>query len=583
MAKNFNNRPANTVNTDFYNPYTFVELNNDNYVMSLDSDEEKDLDFVHDIPFENGYSGKIQVEFESMTKFCVLGSGEHHTNVNNRYYVPGSSIKGMLRSITEMITFANMKNGIEDNRYSMRDLTPGSPYELKNGEQRPGFLFKVNGKYYIQETTARKVSYSEMEDMIEGFASKRDSFERAKDISTKYALINNKKFMGDNGIWFFSGSMKTKNPAKSKQHEYLFSIPSKFSDSAFVVDETDDETGVFDDFVFIHEKENPNSSWNYWKEKVSKKVDYNKFDDVSRDGIVPVFFREEDGEIIDFGLSYLYRQPYYNTVHDLLPKTFLDDENELDLVQGMFGFVNVHGKSLKGRIVVGNAMLDESIRPDGKAQTFIMGAPKPTFYPFYIEQKGNKKKTYFDDDAKISGYKRYLIRDNAIESRIPRSNTTSTFYPMPEHTIFSTEIYFHNLKDYELGALLCAITFNKNQDKCFHSLGYAKPFGYGKIKVNRCALIEKDLQANDEKNNGKDIEFFYKAFDTLIDDCGIRKIFDKVISDLKHISSGNYVSKVGGIRYPKTGMETKNPNEKNNEFVAIKKSNLNINDFSPIK
>ena len=35
----------------------------------------------------------------------------------------------------------------------------------------------------------------------------------------------------------------------------------------------------------------------------------------------------------------------------------------------------------------------------------------------------------------------------------------------------------------EIGALLSAITFHKN-DLCYHSIGMAKPLGYGKIKLS---------------------------------------------------------------------------------------------------
>ena len=45
-------------------------------------------------------------------------------------------------------------------------------------------------------------------------------------------------------------------------------------------------------------------------------------------------------------------------------------------------------------------------------------------------------------------------------------------------------LHIHNLKDYELGALLAAITFCNKYEKCYHSLGYAKPFGYGNRDEN---------------------------------------------------------------------------------------------------
>ncbi len=42
---------------------------------------------------------------------------------------------------------------------------------------------------------------------------------------------------------------------------------------------------------------------------------------------------------------------------------------------------------------------------------------------------------------------------------------------------------FHNLRKIEIGALLSALTFHNHTNTYFHSLGGAKPFGYGKVQI----------------------------------------------------------------------------------------------------
>ncbi len=585
MAKNFGNNknfnlPKKQVEKNFYNPYSFVGLSND--VLTLDNSEDNNevdnLNYVQDVPFEDGYSGKIEIDFESLTKFCVLGAEEHNTNICGRYYVPGSSIKGMLRTVFEMITFSNIKNNIEDNKYSMRNLH-SNDYELKDlkkGDQKPGFIIKVNGEYYIQECEFTRYRYEDpkrIETTISDIYKNLDifKFKRAK-TKEKYNLLKTRFMYDNNGndaMWFFSG------PMANKKHEFLLSIPTFSEKKSLIISEN-----VWNEFLFIHEEENENDSWKYWRGILKN---YKSFDDVKKEGVVPCFFRKREGNIIDLGLAYLYRVPYPKSIHHYLPQN-LRNNRGIDIAQAVFGYVNSKD-ALKGRVIVGNSLLGKDAKP-GKAQTFIMGAPKPTYFQFYVKQDKQKfdkngkpiTNTFFTNNAQINGYKRYLIHNKEIEGNEPQSKVTSTFYPMPENTKFTTTVYFHNLLDYELGALLSAITFCKNQHTCFHSLGYAKPFGYGKLRVEDCKITV--IEANSDINNGKNADDFYKAFNNLISDCDLKRQLEDVLTDLITISRGQY-NPVKEIRYPKSGMES-TAKDKNNEFVAIQNNkNLSIKNFSP--
>lgn len=122
----------------------------------------------------------------------------------------------------------------------------------------------------------------------------------------------------------------------------------------------------------------------------------------------------------------------------------------------------------------------------------------------------------------------------------------SSFIALKAGASFKTIIYIHNLRPYELGALLAALTFC-NHKECYHSLGYAKPFGYGKMKLTDIKLT---LENND--NNGHTLKL-----DSLINDFR-RKIaentlisvneYDKYIEPLIRIAAGKYKERI--IRYP---------------------------------
>jgi CRISPR/Cas system CSM-associated protein Csm3 (group 7 of RAMP superfamily) len=64
-----------------------------------------------DYPFKDGVSGKITLNIEAMTDIFVRDSKEDRSfhNINGKYFIPGSSIKGMLRSTLEIVTLGKLR------------------------------------------------------------------------------------------------------------------------------------------------------------------------------------------------------------------------------------------------------------------------------------------------------------------------------------------------------------------------------------------------------------------------------------------------------------------------------------------
>lgn len=537
------------INKDFYNPYTFVPFAN--YVYSLDESEEKELSAVHDIPVKGALSGHINVDFEAQTPFCVRkGTGDQSMNVNGSYYVPGTTIKGMVRSVFDILAFANARNGIANNRYSMRDLHSGD-YELNATDkpQKAGFLVRIKGKYYIQESNKyRSYDYN----YIEKHTGKEDLKSQRK-VEDKYKLIY--RFTKDEdkktAMWFFSGSMTT------KEHEFMFVLPEFKEDELISIN-----NDVWDDFIFIHEKENKNEAWKYWKRIIKN---YNCVSDINEDkkpAVVPCFFRKDKDKntVKDLGFSYLYRQPYSKKIHDFLPSAH--KSSGIDLGDAIFGYVK-DNKALKGRVLFESAFIKDA-RLAGK-QTFIMGSPKPTYYPFYLQQNNRgedgKLNTYFNIST-LSGAKRYVLQSEAKIGDKPKSKVTTSFIPLDKGTRFSARISFHNLHDYELGALIAAITFC-NKSGCFHSMGFAKPFGYGRMKVTGCEITNC---------SSTDKDALIKIFlDKITSRCGITtEEWEKSVSKLFKIASTVIDDKDKVVRYPI--MDHK-------EFENIKNKKWSLSDF----
>lgn len=538
-----------TVNKDFFNPYTFVPFADNVYLLD---DKEKEM-LSHDIPFENHLSGTIFVDFESITPFCVCGEDGNNTNISGKFFIPGTSLKGMIRNVFEIITMSNARNGIANKRYSMRDLR-NNAYELKaaNHPQKSGFLIQINGKTFIHPCTNEKCSYKEIE-RDEGISGLKE----CRSVKDKYAKLESPIVEYEDGsftMWFFSGFMN------NKKHEFLFDIPKTFNNLIPL------KENEYQEFIFIHEKENENASWKFWKRKLKN---YKSVEDIKKDGyrgIVPCFFRtktDNEGKICvkDLGFSFLYRQPYQKKVHDFLPSAY--NQDGIDMAQSVFGYVE-GSESLKGRVQFETSFIESAT--EQRAQTFILGSPKPTYYPFYLSQDDPEKlHTYFSDRTHLSGFKRYLIQKTASSGKIPPSKVTKTFVPLSANTKFVSKIHFHNLRDFELGALIAAITFCNQQSSCFHSLGIAKPYGYGKLRVNNISVSLRDGQKLD----------YYQAF--------ISKLCDKIHlkGEKEYLENLSYLFKVASGRYD-SQKSIRYPQMNDKEFETIKNQKLSLSDFSPI-
>jgi len=549
--------PYNNTIDKYYNPYNFSPISKRVYKPSW-----RNM-ISQDIPFSDGISGSIDVTFEALTPLIIKEGKDkpESVNLNGKPFIPGTSVKGMIRNVLEILSLAKMGPGVKDNRYSMRDLTPTNrDYTLKGRQDdiKAGFLVKLKGKYgLIKSPNFDHISY---DDIGSGFGINGRSIKTTPDVSNKYKLLGKQNpFIKDanNDVWLavFTGGMQ------NKEHEFYFKIPT---DPIKVYNIPE----AMKNFLFVYEHEVKSESWRFWKTKI-KNLDHDPtFADLSAElCYAPVFYTIEDKKISSMGLAFLHRELYTNSIHDFLDANHKSDD--FDLAQCIFG---TSDHDLKGRVQFSPAFVEMN----GKAiahnsDKIILGSPKPTFYPFYLKQDKNSKfaSTFSDDEGKINGWKRYLVHDRFTITKFEKWNKKIgiEINPLPEGVTFTTKIRFHNLKPQELGALLSALTFHNNSDKCFHLIGMAKPLGYGKLKLTD---IKISVPGKTDKLTDY-MELFEKEL------CReVSSSFDewkKDITPLLAIATGNYNK---AIHYPGQGKEK--PFE---DFKAIKNKDQSIADFSP--
>lgn len=96
-------------------PYNFIPLS-DKVVMPFWAKYVS-----HDIPFENAQSGILKVKITAKSPIYVrngvsrkvdqkAAERNEFNNIDGRYFIPGSSLKGMIRNVMEIMSYGRMKN-----------------------------------------------------------------------------------------------------------------------------------------------------------------------------------------------------------------------------------------------------------------------------------------------------------------------------------------------------------------------------------------------------------------------------------------------------------------------------------------
>ena len=472
----------------------------------------------HDIPFEDAQSGEIDITITAKSPIFVRDGkdGERFCNHNGTYYIPGSSVKGMVRNVLEIMSFSKMSEELfDDDTYAVRDLSNAKNFYMSEMNQHNnttlcGWLKREKnekGEYeysiedcgvpgriqHNQIDYALNVEFAKYFQPNEFDAKNQDQ----KSAEYKYNLVGGnihtiavgEKYRSQtNAKYDLREFYKYDKNGKNKAKLILTGQPTPRQNTGKMGDGKGfeflffDTKGtlkvnkqVMDNFLFAYfdkrdtqPKESPD--WTFWKKKLEKGEK------------VPVFFQKNGNLVKHFGLSYLYKLPYSHSIKDGIPKSHFEDR--LDLAETIFGYIHKKSKTaLKSRVQFSHFKAQNVV--ELKPRTEILGTPRASYYPVYIKQNSTDYKTYMDSNFKIAGWKRYPIHKGSNVSKTTdtgNENVGTTFTPLKEGVVFKGKLRYHNLKKTELGAILSALTFH-NTNECYHNIGMAKSLGYGKIDI----------------------------------------------------------------------------------------------------
>ena len=521
-----------------------------------------------DVPFRDGLWGTVQVTVEAETPIFVRGEGSTFFRLpDGSFAIPGSALRGGIRNALEIASFGKLGR-VNDQRYGVRDLQNQDVYvrhmagvldRADGGKREPmplvnaGWLVKRGGAGFAAEIEVCDFYKLEYDRFLEPLCRERgcrlrpgdrqsaprryrDWGDERGDHQTRQLRVEVREDRAQapkqpsrygkvtaagsghvQGTIVFTGQPMNRHRGdrRKKHHDFVF-----VDQPGSRIRVRDD---IFDDFRFIHSDrgqqnrdvtaERPNEEWGFWK------------DVFERGGKVPVFFLlDEQGGSVRLraiGLAMMFRLAYLKTTGDAVrnaqPACKDPDPDLAELIFGTVGSTSGpqdrrrEARARKGRVSFSLLRAEKSPSPL-PTETRVLSAPKPTFYPAYVEQSppgqqpgmraANKDSyaTYMDDDVRVRGWKRYRPQDvwkgPALQKpsggKMDTSDIESRFAPLPAGTRFTGTMRVHNLQPEELGALLWVLTWG-GDETCRHLLGLARPFGFGRVRIE---VGELSLQRN---------------------------------------------------------------------------------------
>lgn len=440
--------PKNVSRTPFYGwaPYNFVPY--DPGVLAPPKKDEA-----------RKWSGSIICELEALTPLLVSGEQKKggdvaaecaFAQINGRKIIPGTAVKGMLRSLMEILSFSGLRP-VSGKKLFWREVSAGNYRVYFPADPLGGFLLKRGADYFLRPVKVTPVPFSKGDP---------PGKERVQ-----------------TGGFFVKGK---------RSKDYLFALPGKNAE----------EIEVDREVVARFRAQLTENQEGRWPEK-------ERGARMAKDPGLPVFYRQaDDGEIIELGFCRYFRLEYKYSPRQLAWPNRGEEERE-DIARSIFGSVGKTSRA--GRVAIEPFEIrGEEYAPNGVE--VVLGSPKPTCLGFYLNQNpasiriisdGQKNEdltSYNNKDARLRGRKLYW-HHKADPQYFPvgngNKNTLSRLRPLAPGAKGEFVIHVNRLTDSELGCLLEALELREG---CAHKLGMGRSLGFGSARLRVKAANIADVR-----------------------------------------------------------------------------------------
>lgn len=504
---NRNDNRNHTQTGQAYAPYNFVPLQNQILPSPLETALQNSANKIArqrqygEFIRQNGkLSGYINLKITTKTPTFIGGQDSDFYKIAGRYAIPGSSIRGMVKNYLKIITLGAMRPkdsedlfdrklyfrnmaGIKSSqrqlyisRMTTKAINQKTGQSIDVNKALPGFLVKLNNKYYIYPAKDEWRSYRDIYDMKENINS--------IDWQAEYVAYHTGQAIGAKP----SSGPKAKNGYEGK-HKYFWIRPGDWREKYEITEQTIEDykedkyrSGVN---LLADEKTAAKGHPHPLTRKEAERKGL--LDTLLRgapafDTIIPCYYVvDERKEIDSFGFGKYYRIPYKSSIGKHVPAAL--QKPTIDFADALFGKKDLWSS----RVFFDDAFLQNNKQPSAPQLAKPLIGAKPTSFQLYLEQSGSGDPKHWDNDGvNIRGYKMYWHKTvqesdwKAGNDEQKNLDILKRISPMPEGAVFQGKLRFSDLTDEELGAILTVFSFEENY---YHKIGMGKPFGLGSIKI----------------------------------------------------------------------------------------------------
>lgn len=431
-----------------------------------------------------------------------------------RYIIPGSSLRGLLKSTMSILSLSDWTHQIDDEVFYYRRMADKRSELGKTYEELLNVKSTRYGKKFYSTADGVKAGYiariSKDKHVI--YPAKPNQNDKKKNFHLYYIQYVDEANRGDfrkklqegfssEKINFYleRGRPKLTNRETATEGKLVFTGPIPRKEVAYIFNEPDYENYEVLDKTDIQVF---NSDFEFRKSKMegSKKGKRQKCftklpENIGKEHAKPCFYINT-GKQIYFGHTPFLRLKYNYSVRDLLKQQKKNEilKDGIDYVQALFGFTKEELNTKKGfasRINVLPSPINGDIEPL-EPISLVLGSPRASALGMYLKQdlKDRDFANYNEIHSQIRGMKQYWIQRKSQKPDIGSNrNISSELAFLPKGSTFKATIKFNSLTKDELGLLLFAL-----KEPTFHQIGMAKPYGYGVVSF-------KNINCSAKENN----------------------------------------------------------------------------------
>ncbi len=567
--------------SQFINPYNFVpvDLKNTKRSNAVERTEER-------------MTGYFQCQLRCRTPLAIPDTehseevkglrspeerGPHYKypffSVNDRPVIPGSAVRGVIRSVYETITnscFGSVQGNPSITARSSRAFQPGLLVMEQSGwklYQAKKYLVVVDHEFYDEKSLKRYdiLCYRNLAGQCKTGAAVW--FEPAEDQNGKELSYIKERNGRSIPIGPYVKRLEARSSDRAMQRGYVC-IGEKSQGRHFQgvfqrkrpvpdVEISDADIQRLEDVLeeYRDEKKNklyPNAHKGYPDYAYAKKK-----------GVIPVYYSVENRKLY-MTFTALGRKAYNRRWDDIAGSkshSRCSGRDRLCPACALFG--TAEGDKFGSRVRFSDAKYTGNLKDclNSEGTTFAeLGSPRPSYLPFYLRElrtNTDYSAGYDSNQMEIRGRKFYWHHVPDTDRRVPRNNRNATFETVRENAKFEFRIYFDGITKRQLELLAMAVHLNENDlgGHMCHKIGHGKPLGYGSVKIyiEKCMVRTFDPE-DGWKENPQEIP------------CGVacHTCGDKTLRALKTICDFDVLRQYGEVKveYPEILLDERYENKR---------------------